>query len=186
MPSFPDLPEPLTDGAVALRLADERDIPEILIAYQDDPEMHLRLGEDRPPSGADLGRRSEHAEASRASGASVALTVLLQGSDVCRGQVFTSAVDWQNERAELAIWLAPQVRGQGVASRALRLASGWLLARCGLERVQLLSEPDNEPLLRAAAAACFVREGLLRGHIRVRKQRIDCAVLSLLPADLEG
>src|SRR6516225_8543725 len=46
MPPIPEFHEPLSDGQVVLRLAAERDIPEILIAYQDDPQLHVRLGED--------------------------------------------------------------------------------------------------------------------------------------------
>ena len=37
MSSFPLIAEPLTDGEVVLRDNAERDIPEILIAHQDDP-----------------------------------------------------------------------------------------------------------------------------------------------------
>ena len=59
MPSFPGLEQPLTDGVVSVRLSAERDIPEVLIAYQDDRGLHLALGEDRPPSGAALGRRAD-------------------------------------------------------------------------------------------------------------------------------
>ena len=59
MPAFPELTEPLHGERVALRYAAERDIPEILIAHQDDPELHVRLGLVRPPSGAELGRRIE-------------------------------------------------------------------------------------------------------------------------------
>ena len=48
MRPLPLLAEPLTDGQVVLRDYAERDIPEILIAHQDDPRMHLLTGEDRP------------------------------------------------------------------------------------------------------------------------------------------
>ena len=41
MSSFPRLTSPLTDGSVVLRDYVERDIPEILIAYQDDPLLHV-------------------------------------------------------------------------------------------------------------------------------------------------
>ena len=53
---------PLTDRET-VRPAAERDIPEVLIAYQDDPELHLRMGEERAPSGAELGRLAERAAA---------------------------------------------------------------------------------------------------------------------------
>jgi RimJ/RimL family protein N-acetyltransferase len=184
MPSFPQLREPLSDGSVTLRPAAERDIPEILIAFQDDRALHLRLGIERPPSGAELGRRSERAEAEREGGLHVTLTVLEPGSDVCRGQIYTPRVDWHHARAELGMWLAPQVRGRGLAPRALRMTSGWLLGQTPLERLQVLTEPANQPMLATARAAGFVYEGVLRGYTRERGGRVDCAILSLLRADL--
>ncbi len=76
MSSFPQLADPLTDGRVVLRDYKERDIPEILIAYQDDPRLHVSSGEDRPPTGAELGSRAEREAALRAAGEGVTLTVL--------------------------------------------------------------------------------------------------------------
>ena len=58
--------EPLGGRAVALRDYAERDIPEILIAHQDDPRLYVLAGEDRPPSGAELGRAAEREAAERA------------------------------------------------------------------------------------------------------------------------
>jgi RimJ/RimL family protein N-acetyltransferase len=184
VPALPDLREPLTDGSVVLRLAAERDIPEILIAFQDDRTLDARLGYERPPSGAELGRRSERAEQERAAGTGLELTILEPGSDVCRGQVSVQRVDWHHARAELGMWLAPQVRGRGLASRALRLAAIWLFENTGLERLQLITEPDNAAMLATARAAGFVHEGVLRGYTRERGTRVDCAILSLLPADI--
>jgi RimJ/RimL family protein N-acetyltransferase len=185
MPAIPELPEPLSDGTLHLRFAAERDIPEVLIAYQDDPRLHLRLGEARPPSGAQLGSRSERAEADRADGIRATLTVLEPGSDRCRGQVTVQKVDWDHLRAELGLWLAPQVRGRGYAPRALRLGADWLFSSSGLERLQLLTQPDNEAMIAAARSAGFVLEGVLREYERERGGRVDLAILSLLPRDLE-
>lgn len=186
MPSFPDLHEPLGDGTVALRLAAERDIPEILIAYQDDPQLHLRIGEARPPSGAELGRLAERGDADRAAGRQVTLAVMEPGSDVCIGQVHVRGVDWEGGRAELGIWVAPKIRSRGMGRAALRLVGQWLLQDRRLQRLQLLTEPDNEPLIRAAQAAGFVHEGVLRGYRRQGGARVDAAVLSLVQRDLES
>jgi RimJ/RimL family protein N-acetyltransferase len=184
MPSIPQPAEPLTDGHVRLRMAAERDIPEILIAYQDDPQLHVRLGEDRPPSGAQLGSRGERAAHELEAGERIQLTITEPDADDCRGQISAQHFDWNHMRAELGIWVAPQARGQGVARRALRLAAGWLFETCALERLALLTEPDNEPMLRAAEGAGFVREGVLRSYARERGDRLDSAILSLLPGDL--
>lgn len=180
MPSIPPLEQPLRDERVALRLAAERDIPEILIAHQDDPELYARLGLPRPPSGAELGRQLERAETERESGVRVRLTILEPDSDQCRGRLSVHSIDWDRRCAELGIWLAPQVRGRGLASAALRLAARSLFYECGLESLELLTEPGNEPMLRAASAAGFLEQG-----VRWRSG-VDMVVLSLERDDVEG
>jgi [ribosomal protein S5]-alanine N-acetyltransferase len=184
MSSFPRLADPLTDPLLTLRDYEERDIPEILIAYQDDPRLHVLTGEDRPPSGAELGSRAEREAAARAAGEHATLTILEPGSDTCRGQIRADAVDWEHARAEVTVWLAPQVRGRGLGRRALRLAAEWLLGPCRLARVEMFADPANLPLVRAARAAGFANEGVLRGYRRRRGTRVDAVVLSLVPADL--
>jgi RimJ/RimL family protein N-acetyltransferase len=184
MPSLPFLEDSIADQGVALRDAAERDIPEILIAHQDDPELYIRLGLPRPPSGAELGRQIEEAGSERRSGIRAHLTILEASSDEFRGRIIVHNLDWENSRAELGIWVVPAARGRGLARAALRLAAAWLFDRVRLVRLELLTEPDNEPMLRAAAAAGFLHEGVLRQYARRGKGRQDMAVLSLLPGDL--
>jgi RimJ/RimL family protein N-acetyltransferase len=135
MPSFPSLATPPSDGVVALRLSEERDIPEILISYQDDRRLSGALGEERPPSGAALGSRAERAAEDRRAGRALTLTVLRGDSDVCVGEVRVGDVDWESGRASMQVWLAPALRGQGLARRAHALALDWLERECGLEGV---------------------------------------------------
>jgi RimJ/RimL family protein N-acetyltransferase len=132
MPSFPGLEQPLSDGVVSVRRSAERDIPEVLIAYQDDRGLHLALGEDRPPSGAALGRRAELAELDLLEGRAMTFTVLRAGSDICRGEVRVSDVDWERRRADLRVWVAPAIRRQGIGSAAHALVREWLRRECGL------------------------------------------------------
>jgi [ribosomal protein S5]-alanine N-acetyltransferase len=184
MRALPLITDPLTDGRVALRDYAERDIPEILIAYQDDPNLHLRTGEERPPSGAELGRQAEREQVDRAVGERAWLTVFEAGSETWRGLVRVHATDWEQSRAEIGIMLAPQARGRGLGRGALRLAGEWLLGACGLARVELMAEPDNAAMITAATGAGYVREGLLREYLRERGKRIDVVVMSLIPDDL--
>ena len=187
MPALPALDLPLTDGTVALRPAAERDIPEILIAHQDDRELARALGLGRPPSGAELGRRCELADAERAAGVAVWLTVVRADSrapDECRGQIEVDAVDWDNRSARLRVWVVPADRGHGLATAALALASRWLLTDGGLARVQLLSDPANAPLRAAAGAAGFREEGVLRGYALDERGRRDVVVLARIADDL--
>lgn len=184
MNSFPHLIDPLSDGGVVVRDYYERDIPEILIAYQDDPRLHLLTGEDRPPTGAELGSRAERELAARAGGERATLAILEPGADTCRGQIRVEEVDWDQARAGLAMWLAPQVRGRGLGRRALRLAGAWLLETCRLARVEIVADPGNGAIIGAAQGAGFAREGVLRGYHRRRGSRVDAVVMSLIPADL--
>jgi [ribosomal protein S5]-alanine N-acetyltransferase len=184
MPSLPFLEDPIAERGVVLRDAAERDIPEILIAHQDDPQLYVRLGLDRPPSGAELGRQIEEATSERRSGIRARLTILEESSDEFRGRILVHNVDWENARAELGVWVVPHARGKGLARTSLRLAARWLFETCRLARVELLTEPENEPMLRAAQGAGFSHEGVLRRHSRGGEGRRDMVILSLIASDL--
>ncbi|HLJ04416.1 MAG TPA: GNAT family N-acetyltransferase [Solirubrobacteraceae bacterium] len=186
MARLPFLSEPLDGGDVRVRDAAERDIPEVLIAFEDDPAMHLRLGHPRPPSGAQLGRLAETEATDRAAGSRATLTILEADSDLCLGQVAVHDLDWDHARATLSPWVAPQARGRGLAAGAVRLIGGWLLGRCGLVRVQVLCEADNQAMLRAGARAGLQHEGVLMAYRRLGSRRVDVAVLSLIAADLKA
>jgi RimJ/RimL family protein N-acetyltransferase len=146
--------------------------------------LHLLTGEDRPPSGAELGRLAEHERADRAAGERAALTILEPDSDTCRGQIRVHDVDWDQSRADLSIWLVPQVRGRGLGRKALRLGGEWLLGPCQLARVEVLCEPDNAAMIGAAQGAGFAREGVLREYLRKRGKGLDAVVMSLISEDL--
>jgi RimJ/RimL family protein N-acetyltransferase len=183
MPAIPELSQPLSDGHVSIRPAAERDIPEILIAHQDDPRLAQLIGLERPPSGAQLGRAMEQATTARVGGIAVTLTILGPESDLCAGQIDAHRFDWEHAHADVCIWVAQDARGRGLGHRALALAAAWLLDDCGLVRVQLLTDPENEPAIRTALAAGFVREGILRSHARERGTRVDLTVLSRIASD---
>lgn len=163
MPAIPELPERLSDGQVELRTSTEWDIPDILIAHQDDRDLYRRLGLPRAPSGAELGSAAEREPAQRAAGTAVKLTIVQPDSDDCRGRVETLEINWEQGSAALSVWVAPRLRRQGLARRALALAAGWLFESVGLRRLTLVVEPDNVAMLRAAEAAGFERrdDGIL-------------------------
>jgi RimJ/RimL family protein N-acetyltransferase len=190
MRPIPNLAEPLDDGAVRLRPYAESDIPEILIAYEDDPTLHERLGEARPPSGAELGAESERAESDWKGGSRAALTILAPGDDVCVGRLIADRIDWDHRHCDLHVWVARQHRRRGLGGAALRLAAGWIFTVWNLERVAVLVDPENHAMLACARASGFVPEGTLRGYlVRPGRQgageRRDAVSLSLLPVDLE-
>ena len=182
---IPPPDRPLTDGRVSLRLTNASDIPEILIAYEDDRHLHERLGEARPPSGADLGRASEEAAQLLAEGRRAQLTITEQGSDICVGVVTIDELDWDHDRGEIHIWVAPAKRGNGYAPAALRLACGWAFGAWGIARLVALVEPDNLVMHHAARSVGFRAEGTFRAYRPAgrRQQRVDLDVLALLAGE---
>ncbi len=188
MPLFPDPPPTLADETAALRLATERDIPETLIAHQDDPGLAGALGLMRPPSGAELGRRVEGSAGDRAAGRELWLTVLpVGGPDVCVGQIDVHDVEPDDRRASLTIWIAPGHRRRGLGSAALALAGRWLIADVGLRRLQILADPADPAIHGAALRAGFTAEGVLRGYRPGAGKagfRADAEVLALVATDL--
>jgi RimJ/RimL family protein N-acetyltransferase len=136
MTSFtPPPPERLSTSTIGLRPISAWDIPEILIAHQDDRSLAPSLGLDRPPSGAQLGREVEQAEAAWTAGR-LQLTVLEPGSEDCRGRLVIDHIDPLAGTAQATIWIAPGRRGRGLASEALGLARDWLARQGGIEQLQ--------------------------------------------------
>lgn len=65
-------------------------------------------------------------------------------------------------RASFGYWLAPEARGRGVATRALRLIVDWTLATTDAIRLELYTDLDNPASGRVAEKSGFVREGIRR------------------------
>ncbi len=88
-------------------------------------------------------------------------------------------------RGTIGYWVAADVRGRGVCTRALRLVSRYALDELGLQRVDLVTDPDNIASQRVAEKAGFQREGVLRARVRLTDGRIrDDVMFSLLPGEL--
>lgn len=85
--------------------------------------------------------------------------------------------------AEIGYWLAPEARGHGFATRALRLLSAWSLREPGIGRLELRAEVLNPASQRVAERAGFVREAVMRSSIMTHEGPRDIVVFSLLPGE---
>ncbi|SNS09474.1 GNAT family N-acetyltransferase [Actinomadura mexicana] len=68
--------------------------------------------------------------------------------------------------AELAYWVRPENRRQGLALRGVNALTRWAHDELGLDRIWLEAEPDNTPSLRLADRAGFQFEERLPHHCR--------------------
>jgi len=86
----------------------------------------------------------------------------------------------------IGYWMAPQTRGRGLTTAALRALSRWALEELGLGRVELATDPENLASQRVAEKAGFRREGVLRAMLPTRDgARRDGVMFSLLPGELD-
>ncbi len=92
-------------------------------------------------------------------------------------------IDWDDARAEVGYWVAPQARGRGAAPAAARLIADWALAALPLERIELRIDADNTASLSVARAAGFTEEGTLRSYESRKGKRPDVVVWSRLASD---
>jgi RimJ/RimL family protein N-acetyltransferase len=65
---------------------------------------------------------------------------------------------------EIGYWLKREARGRGRATRALELASRWLLEQDGVELIELMTHPDNAAAQRVAERAGYERAGIVERY----------------------
>ena len=172
---FPD--PPLADGVVSLRLPDERDLGAIEQGLRDaDVVSAFGVPVHTAEQLLDLNRR-------RWEAGEAATFAICDAADSCVGHVFVNL--GPSRRATVGYWLLPEARGRGLATRAVRLASGWALSSLELARLGLLTEESNHRSQRVAERAGFQREGVLRSWTEIDGRRIDYVSFSLLPSDLQ-
>jgi RimJ/RimL family protein N-acetyltransferase len=175
---------PLADDLVLLRPWGEADLPGVVLAFSD-PVMQRFSWHTAPYTAADA--REWFAEQEQARLRGDGLSFALAGprdQDVVLGSVSLEEVRRDRGRAAVGYWLAPQARGRGVATQAVRLLARWAFAELGLARLELTCGPGNEASQHVAERCGFSREGLLPSHVPFKEGRRDSVIYGLLPGEL--
>ncbi|MGX1563118.1 GNAT family N-acetyltransferase [Streptomyces sp. NPDC055506] len=131
-----------------------------------DPEFRrwntpLRLVTDRTSARESLLARAQSA----VEGTSVSFRVADARSDTPLGHIGVNEIKYHLKVARVGYWVLPEARGQGVATRALLLATRWAFAELGLHRVELDHAVGHDVSCRIAERCGFAYEGTLRGAI---------------------
>ena len=180
---FPD--PPLLDGVVALRPWCRTDSAQRMAGFSDPLCQRFSWPRVEPFAEADASAGFERNETERLAGEALSLAIVdaTQPERVWGGASIYD-VDLDEARAAVGYWLAPEARGRGAATRTVRLLAGWAFDQLGVARLELTCAPDNIASQRVAERCGFVREGLLRSHIRFKGDRRDTMVFGLLPGEL--
>jgi RimJ/RimL family protein N-acetyltransferase len=181
MPPLAPPDPPLTDGVVTLRAWRDTDVG-ALTALMDDPEIARWT---RAPSPYEERHAIEwlatHSTLIRRRAELPMAIVAAEGGELLGSVALRFPEDG---RGEFGYLLGRQARGRGVATRALRLYAAWAFEELGIERLEVLVQPDNEPSLALAERVGFKREGLLRSQTVLRGKRVDMVVLGMLRGEL--
>jgi RimJ/RimL family protein N-acetyltransferase len=93
---------------------------------------------------------------------------------------------WHDSRTgHLGYWCAAEARRRGITTLALRALCRYGYDELALERLELVTDPDNLASQRVAEKVGFRREGVLRSHLpHPDGRRRDSVMFSLLPGEL--
>lgn len=180
---FPD--PPLGDGFVLLRAWRAEDARQRYEGFSDEQCQRFSSPLTEPTTEADVIAAYQRNERERLAGEALSLAVV-DGAQPDRvwGAVSVYDIDAFDQRAAVGYWLAPWARGRGVATRSLRLLAQWVFEQLEVQRLELTCAPDNLASMRVAERCGFVREGLLRSHLRFKDSRRDTVMFSLLPGEV--
>ncbi len=173
---------PLSDGVLTLRPWREQDAP-ALAAAADDPDVARWLPQlPSPYTLADAEAYLASRPAGFAAGTDLAFAAV-DGAGCLVGSAGIPRRDPRNGVSEVGYWIAVSARGQGLATRAVRLLIAWAFDGLGDGRVELMAAPENLASCRVAEKAGLRREGLLRGREATREGgRRDLVIYGLTAA----
>jgi RimJ/RimL family protein N-acetyltransferase len=155
---------PVSDGDLVLRAASEAELLD-LVAVFGDP---LIVRWNPAPSYDDveaaartwINQRNDWSNGEHASW-------VLGGTDgALLGSVSLHHIDIDHENAEVGYWIAPAVRGRGLAARGVEMAARFAFTTLGFRRLYLYHSVENPASCRVAERAGFALEGTTRESYR--------------------
>lgn len=173
----------LTAKEATLRRPDERDI-DAMVAACSDPDAVRYTGVPDPyerGNAEEFTYRLAPLSWARGAGAIFAIT---DAADAWVGNIDLRISPDDPLVGEVGFLVAPEARGRGYATAALRAVCEWAFTDLGLARVKWRAQVGNGASRRVAEKAGFTMEGLLRGDITQRGQRRDAWIAGLIPGDL--
>jgi RimJ/RimL family protein N-acetyltransferase len=175
--------EPLLDGPTALRPWRDTDLHAVTEACRD-PEIARWTTVPENYTEADARAFLLYRHDALLAGTTAPFAIV-SASDQLLGSIALMRIVWEHRRGEAGYWLARWARGQGHATRALRLLCRWGVHALGLERIDLFAATGNAASQRVAERAGFVRDGVLRAYMRGKDGQQDMVAYGLLADELD-
>jgi ribosomal-protein-serine acetyltransferase len=110
--------------------------------------------------------------------------VLDAGTNRLLGGCGLTQIDRRHRLCNLYYWIRTGSTGQGYATRSVGLMARFAFESLGLQRMEILVEPDNLASLRVAEKVGAISEGYLRNRLYNHGEPRDAVIFSLVPEDL--
>jgi len=176
----------LTDGLVLLRPPRAADAPALAAAARESlAELHPWLDWATAAYDENSARRALEFAAlawEHSSGFPFAIIDAQTGQYI--GGCTLDGLNSQSRSCNLGYWVRTSRAGQGIASRAARLAARFAFESLGLARIEIVIAAENLASQRAAQKIGAKYERLLPEHLVVRTTVYDAVIYSLTPFDL--
>jgi RimJ/RimL family protein N-acetyltransferase len=167
---------PLSDGVVLLRRPHDRDV-ETIYRYGQDPALAEDLWLPLPaPCPREVAAQLTHEFAQGWMGGGrfgLTFAITAPPPDDLRGVVHLFL---DGTTGEMAYGVAPDERGRGLATRAVRLVTAWALMRLGLERLEICVTArgvNGRASRRVAEKAGFIYVGLRHSRVAATGTEFD-------------
>ena len=171
----------LTQLAIRLEPLGERHVSAVEEMLDDPDNLRFtRVPEPVPPGFAQAWL--EIYEEERRTGTREAFAIVGDDGEFL-GLALAPKIDRETQTAELGYVVAPEARGRGVATEALRRLTTWAFEELEMIRLELLISVDNVASKKVAERCGYVREGVLRSAYFKQGRREDTEIWSRLPTD---
>lgn len=149
------LPDPpLSDEVITLGQFADSDL-DALVAACNDPAIARYTFIPAPYSRTDAELFVSGQAERRLAGEALDLAIRARPGGALLGAAGLRIFRPRRASCEIGYWVAPDVRGRGIAPRAVGLLAGWALRTLRLERIELTPDVDNRASHRVAEKAGF-------------------------------
>lgn len=182
------LPKDFGTSELRLRPATGEDATAVHAACQD-PEIQKWTRVPSPYALEDAYTFVELSRTALAEGTGAHLVVVGADDGRLRGAVGVD-LDWRDRTGEVGYWIAPDVRGRGVATSATGRLCRFAFEDLAIAKLHLLASVDNPASIGVAERLGFRVEGVLRSAMTIGPSgepdapRGDARIYGLLPDEL--
>jgi RimJ/RimL family protein N-acetyltransferase len=178
----------LTDGTILLRPYRTDDVDDLYEAVRESiPELQLWMPWCHPDYSIEESREwLSSREAAWNDGTEYGFHISDVSSGRFLGGVGLNHISSLYRAANLGYWIRTSAAGQGIATRATRLAARFALEELNLIRVEIVASVKNFASQRVAEKVGAVREGVMRKGLLIHGVEHDAVLTSLIAEDIKS